>query len=58
MRLSKRKFEIQIPSADQVGRLIVFDIAGNKVRLIAAILYNIERNEDEHVSELAEWPVS
>jgi mRNA interferase HigB len=28
------------PSADQVGKLTVFNIAGNKVRLIAAIHYN------------------
>jgi len=27
-------------SADQVGRLTVFNIGGNKVRLIAAIHYN------------------
>lgn len=28
------------PSADQVGKLTVFNNAGNKVRLIAAIHYN------------------
>ena len=28
------------PSADQVGKLTVFNIGGNKVRLIAAIHYN------------------
>lgn len=28
------------PSADQVGRLTVFNIGGNRVRLIAAIHYN------------------
>ncbi len=28
------------PHADQVGKLTVFNIAGNKVRLIAAIHYN------------------
>jgi len=28
------------PSADQVGKFTVFNIAGNKVRLIAAIHYN------------------
>jgi mRNA interferase HigB len=28
------------PSADQVGGLTVFNISGNKVRLIAAIHYN------------------
>lgn len=28
------------PSADKVGRLTVFNIGGNKIRLIAAIHYN------------------
>jgi mRNA interferase HigB len=28
------------PSADQVGKLTVFNISGNRVRLIAAIHYN------------------
>ncbi len=28
------------PHADQVGKLTVFNIAGNKIRLIAAIHYN------------------
>jgi len=28
------------PSADRVGKLTVFNIAGNKVRLIAALHYN------------------
>lgn len=28
------------PAADQVGRLTVFNVGGNKVRLIAAIHYN------------------
>jgi mRNA interferase HigB len=28
------------PSADQVGKLTVFNISGNSVRLIAAIHYN------------------
>ena len=28
------------PSADQVGKLTVFNIGGNKVRLVAAIHYN------------------
>jgi len=28
------------PSADQVGRLTVFNIGGNKARLVAAIHYN------------------
>ena len=31
------------PSADQVGRFTVFNIGGNRVRLIAAIHYNRRR---------------
>ena len=31
------------PSADQVGKLTVFNIAGNKIRLIAAIHYNTHK---------------
>ncbi|MEH2009658.1 type II toxin-antitoxin system HigB family toxin [Nostoc sp.] len=31
------------PSADQVGKLTVFNIGGNKVRLIAAIHYNHQK---------------
>ena len=30
-------------SADQVGKLTVFNLGGNKVRLIAAIHYNRKR---------------
>lgn len=31
------------PSADQVGKLTIFNIGGNKARLIAAIHYNRRR---------------
>lgn len=31
------------PNADQVGKLTVFNIGGNKARLIAAIHYNRQR---------------
>jgi mRNA interferase HigB len=31
------------PAADQVGNLTVFNIGGNKVRLIAAIHYNRQK---------------
>lgn len=31
------------PSADQVGKFTVFNIGGNKVRLIAAIHYNRQK---------------
>ncbi len=32
-----------LPGADQVGRLTVFNIGGNKARLIAAIHYNRQK---------------
>jgi mRNA interferase HigB len=31
------------PSADQVGKLTVFNVGGNRVRVIAAIHYNRKR---------------
>ncbi len=31
------------PSADQVGKFTVFNIGGNKARLIAAVHYNTQR---------------
>jgi len=37
------------PSADQVGKLTVFNIGGNKTRLIAAIHYNTHRIYIRHV---------
>ena len=46
-RLAKKRnfssledLRLTFPSADKVGKLTVFDIGGNKVRLIAAIHYN------------------
>ena len=33
----------RFPSADQVGKLTVFNIGGNRVRLIAAIHYNRQK---------------
>ncbi len=35
--------KLMFPTADQVGKLTVFNVAGNKVRLIAAIHYNRKR---------------
>jgi mRNA interferase HigB len=40
---SFNELKVLFPHADQVGRLTVFNIAGNKVRLIAAIHYNTHR---------------
>lgn len=37
------------PNADQVGKLTVFNIGGNKARLIAAIHYNTNRIYVRHV---------
>ena len=37
------------PSADQVGKFTVFNIGGNKARLIAAIHYNRQRVYIRHV---------
>jgi len=37
------------PSADQVGKLTVFNIGGNKARLIAAIHYNTSRVYIRHI---------
>lgn len=43
------------PSADQVGKLTVFDIGGNKVRLIAAVHYNRRRIYIRHVLTHSEY---
>ena len=55
-RIDKRTFfnsfaELRqtFPSADQVGKLTVFNIGGNKARLIAAIHYNTHRIYIRHV---------
>jgi mRNA interferase HigB len=37
------ELQTAFPSADQVGKLTVFNVGGNKVRLIAAIHYNRQR---------------
>jgi len=37
------------PHADQVGKFTVFNIAGNKVRLIAAVHYNRNKIYIRHV---------
>ena len=37
------------PSADNVGNLTVFNIGGNKARLIAAIHYNTHRIYIRHI---------
>lgn len=43
------------PSADKVGRLIVFNIGGNKYRLIAAIHFNRQKIFIRYVLTHAEY---
>jgi len=43
------------PSADKVGNLTVFNIGGNKARLIAAIHYNTKCVYVRHVLTHAEY---
>jgi mRNA interferase HigB len=40
---SLNELKKMFPSADQVGKLTVFNIGGNKVRLIAALHYNTHK---------------
>jgi mRNA interferase HigB len=40
---SPPNLKLMFPTADQVGKLTVFNVGGNKVRLIAAIHYNRKR---------------
>jgi mRNA interferase HigB len=41
--LSFVELRMEFPHADQVGKLTVFNIGGNKARLIAAIHYNRQK---------------
>jgi len=43
------------PSADQVGKYTIFNIGGNKARLVAAIHYNAQRIYIRHVMTHAEY---
>lgn len=43
------------PNADQVGRLTVFNIGGNKARLIAAVHYNRRTIYIRHVLSHKEY---
>ena len=43
------ELKLTFPSADQVAKLTVFNIGGNKARLIAAIHYNTSRIYIRHV---------
>ncbi|MYE90257.1 type II toxin-antitoxin system HigB family toxin [Candidatus Poribacteria bacterium] len=44
-----------LPSADQVDNLIVFNIGGNKYRLIASIHFNRQKVYVRHVLTHAEY---
>ena len=44
-----------LPTADQVGRFTVFNIGGNKARLIAAVHYNRGKVYIRHVLTHAEY---
>jgi mRNA interferase HigB len=43
------------PSTDQVGKFTVFNIGGNKARLIAAVHYNTQRVYIRYVLTHAEY---
>jgi mRNA interferase HigB len=47
--LSFEQLREVFPHADQVGESTVFNIAGNKVRLIAAVHYNTNKIYIRHV---------
>jgi mRNA interferase HigB len=49
------ELRITFPSADQVGNFTVFNIAGNKFRLIVAIHYNRKKVYIRHVLTHAEY---
>ena len=46
---------ITFPSADQVGRFTVFNVGGNKFRLIVAIHYNPQKVYIRYVLTHAEY---
>jgi mRNA interferase HigB len=43
------------PSADRIGKLIVFNIGGNKYRLIAAIHFNRQKVYIRHILTHTEY---
>ncbi|HJU03565.1 MAG TPA: type II toxin-antitoxin system HigB family toxin [Nitrospiraceae bacterium] len=49
------QLRITFPSADQVGRFTVFNIGGNKFRLITAIHFNRKKVYIRHVLTHAEY---
>jgi mRNA interferase HigB len=49
------QLRLTFPSADLVGKCVVFNIGGNKVRLIAAIHYNKQRLYIRHILTHSEY---
>jgi len=49
------RLRLTFPSADLVGKCVVFNIGGNKVRLIAAIHYNKQRLYIRHILTHSEY---
>lgn len=43
------------PAVDKVGKLHVFDIGGNKIRLIAVVMYQAKRVYIRHVLSHKEY---
>jgi len=52
---SFNELRLMFPSADQVGKCTVFNIGGNKVRLIAVIHYNRHKIYIRHVLTHTEY---
>jgi len=44
-----------LPSTDKVGKFHVFDIGGNKIRLIASVNYSGQRLYIKHVFDHREY---
>jgi mRNA interferase HigB len=49
------QLRVTFPSADRVGKLIVFNVGGNKYRLIAAIHFNRNKVYIRHLLTHAEY---
>jgi mRNA interferase HigB len=54
---SRAELRETFPHADQVGKFTVFNIGGNKVRLIAAVHYNRNKIYIRHVLTHQEYDI-
>jgi mRNA interferase HigB len=52
------ELRLMFPSADQVGKCTIFNIGGNKVRLIAIIHYNRHKIYIRHVLTHTEYDMN